>query len=216
MDTQIQSASRYNLSYGIKDLRRITQLSISQDLGEWGSLAFNHYRQTSWNGTYGSKTLSTSINYSQSDITGKQSYRDNILAVNATLPFSSLWNAANTSQVNYGYTQTQRGGAQHQLSLSGSLLRDDNLHYSLTQSRSCSNHATWQSNESAYVQYEGSYGSMNASWSQSSGNRHQYGIGDDGAVVIHPNGITLGQSIDSKGAFAIVRAPGAKGVTVSV
>lgn len=203
------------------DTRRQWQVSLNQDLANFGSFSFNYYAQQSWDNVYQSKTLNASYNvnwrgvsagvsYSTSDITSSTRYKDNVLALNVVLPFSTLWGQPSQARINHSYITSRSGLSQNQTTVSGSLLRDNNLNYSLSQ--------TWaqdQTGQAARVQYDGGSGSVNAAYSRNNNGFSQYSLGSSGAVVFHPGGVTLGQSISPKEPFAIISAPGASNVSVT-
>lgn len=203
------------------NMKRQWQAGLNQDLAQFGSLSLNYYSQQSWDDSYNSKTLNASYNanwkgvsagisYSQSDITSTTRYKDNVLALNVVVPFSSLWGPSSQARINHSYITSRSGLAQNQTTVSGSLLRDNNLNYSLSQ--------TWaqdQHGQAARVQYDGGSGSVNAAYSRNSSGFSQTSLGSTGSVVFHPGGVTLGQSISPKDPFAIVSAPGAGNVSVT-
>lgn len=217
--------SRYNTSDSSGNIQgnshRQWQVSLNQDLNQFGSFSFNYYAQHSWNNVYRSETLNVSYNtnwkgisagvsYSQSDITSVQRYKDNVLALNVTIPFSTLWGAPAQARINHSYITSHSGLSQNQTTVSGSLLRDNNFNYSLSQ--------TWaqeQSGQAARVQYDGGSGSVNAAYSRNNNGYRQYSLGSSGSVVFHPGGVTLGQNISPKEPFAIVSAPGADNVSIT-
>nr|WP_241810677.1 fimbria/pilus outer membrane usher protein [Serratia sp. 14-2641] len=59
--------------------------------------------------------------------------------------------------------------------------------------------------------YQGSRGMVNGGYSYSSSNR-SLNLGGNGAVLVHPEGVTLGQMLGSS--VAVVSAPGAAGTQV--
>ena len=203
------------------NIKRQWQAGLNQELAQFGSLSLNYSSQQSWDDTYNSKTLNASYNtnwkgisagisYSQSDITSTTRYKDNVLALNVVVPFSSLWGPSSQARINHSYITSRSGLAQNQTTLSGSLLRDNNLNYSLSQ--------TWaqdQTGQAGRIQYDGGSGSVNAAYSRNSSGYSQTSLGSSGSVVFHPGGVTLGQSISPKEPFAIVSAPGAGNVSVT-
>jgi outer membrane usher protein len=203
------------------NIRRQWQLGINQPLGFMGALSLNYYSQDSWDAYFRSKTLNVSyskswagvnanLSLSQSDITNGTRIKDNVVALNVTVPFSTLWGAPGQARINHNYIQGNEGPAQNQTSVSGTLLRDNNLNYSLSR--------TWsgdQTGEAVRAQYYGGSGSVNAGYSQNSTGSRQMSLGASGSVVAHPGGVTLGQKISNDDAFAIVSAPGAGGVSVT-
>lgn len=203
------------------NIRRQWQVTLNQDLQQFGSFSFNYYEQHAWDEVYRSETLNVSYNtswkgisagvsYSRSDITNVQRYKDNVLALNVTVPFSTLWGQPTQARINHSYITSHSGLSQHQTTVSGSLLRDNNFNYSLSQ--------TWaqdQTGQAARMQYDGGSGSVNAAYSQTNNGYSQYSLGSSGSVVLHPGGLTLGQSLSPKEPFAVVSAPGADNLSVT-
>ncbi|UBX49574.1 fimbria/pilus outer membrane usher protein [Providencia alcalifaciens] len=92
--------------------------------------------------------------------------------------------------------------------LSGTLLDDNNLNYSIQQSYGNHNQ---KAQGNASLSYKNGYGIANAGYSYDQfSQRANYGL--NGSVVVHSDGITLSQPIYDS--FAIVKAPGAPGVKI--
>lgn len=220
-DYQTRNISDNELRSQPINIRRQWQLSANQSFGKFGSLSLNYYAQKSWDERYRSRTfntsystswagVTTSLSLSQSDITNGLRYKDNVVAFNVTVPFSAMWGSPGQARINHSYIQSNGGPAQNQSSVSGTLLRDSNLNYSLSK-----NWTGEQTGQAARAQYNGGSGSLSAGVSDNSNGSRQVSFGASGSVVAHPGGITLGQSISNNDAFAIVSAPGAAGVSVS-
>ncbi|WWV25774.1 fimbria/pilus outer membrane usher protein [Yersinia enterocolitica] len=96
---------------------------------------------------------------------------------------------------------------QQQAGISGSAL-DDRLSYSAMQGWSNGNAP---SSSTLNAGYQGSKGMANMGYSYGSQSR-SLNMGGNGAVVVHPGGVTLSQMLGNSA--AIVSAPGAGGVSV--
>lgn len=93
------------------------------------------------------------------------------------------------------------GDVSQQISLSGSALQDNNLHYNLQQGYDSQGQNL---NSNGSLDYRGSRGSVSAGVSH---DRHssQFSYGLSGGIVAHAHGITLSQPLGDT--FAIVRVP---------
>jgi outer membrane usher protein len=107
----------------------------------------------------------------------------------------------------YSLSNSKKGYTRQNLGVSGTLLDDERLSYSLQQSHA--NHDAGDSS-SLYGSYRSQYANLNAGYYSSSDNSQQLSYGASGAIVAHPNGITLAQPLGDQ--FAIVSASGAAGV----
>lgn len=87
----------------------------------------------------------------------------------------------------------------------------DNIHqynYNLSAYRTKQNYTSY----SAYADYNSSYAKLNVSTTQDNQQNHQYGISASGAIVAHPYGITLSNTMSDT--FAIIHAEGASGAII--
>lgn len=110
------------------------------------------------------------------------------------------WSSYNISNTKNGYTRQNVG-------LSGTLLEDERLSYSLQQSHS--NH-DGEDISSVYGSYRSQYANLTAGYYASTDHSQQLNYGIGGAIVAHPQGITLAQPLGSQ--FAIVNANDASGI----
>lgn len=188
------------------------QASISQNLAG-ASLYLNAYEQDYWHTSQTERSISSGINtvisgvslhltYTYSHINGEDS--DQMVSAGFSVPLSQwlphAWSSYNISNSKHGYTQQNLG-------LSGTLLEDQRLSYSLQQSQA--NH-DGSDTSSVYGSYRSQYAIMNAGYASSSDNSQQLTYGASGAIIAHSEGITLSQPTGDQ--FAIVSAKGASGV----
>lgn len=212
----------YNLYY---TKRGKMQVNISQQLGSWGSMYISGSQQTYWH-TEGKDTLvQVGYNTTWHDINMGVSYNhnkssgepqaDQMIAFNVSLPLgkylspegsASSRNAFSTwsmSKDNHGSTNQNAG-------VSGTLLEDNNLGYSVQQG--FGNQGVGNSGN-AGLTYQGSYGSSNLGYNYSdSGDSQQVTYGVSGGVVAHRHGITFSQPLGETN--VLVEAPGADRVDV--
>ncbi|MGE4753330.1 fimbria/pilus outer membrane usher protein [Yersinia enterocolitica] len=210
----INSLGRNNNSQVRNNKRSRTQFHISQSLNGFGSLYLSAYQQDYWqrkgyerNATLGYNIslsgISYGLNYSYSQTPGQQQ-NDQRASLSVNIPLSK-W--LPNSWANYSINSNKGGATSQQLGLSGSAL-DNNLSYSLQQSRANRGGGNGGSLSSSY---SASYGQLNAGYSYSANSR-QLNYGLSGGVLAHPYGVTLSQS--QSDTLVLVRAPGAGGVGV--
>ena len=197
------------------------QLNISQSFGEYGSIYASANRQDYWNTNDTTKTvqfgysgamkyLNYSINYSFSHSDGMSD--DRVLSVNFSLPLSQLLAdggpAKNNTWVSYNNNSDNDGRVSNGLTLSGDMLADRNLTYSVQQT--VANQGEGYSNNIGMT-YRGAkaQGNLGYSYDQDS---HRLNYGLQGSLLAHANGITLSQSLGDTN--ILVKAPGAEGVAL--
>uniref|UniRef100_E6XIM6 Fimbrial biogenesis outer membrane usher protein n=1 Tax=Shewanella putrefaciens (strain 200) TaxID=399804 RepID=E6XIM6_SHEP2 len=200
-------------------------LSMSQHLGDWGSLAVSgskrQYRdgrdddesyQMGYSNQFG--LVSLGVNYSRQYLNQTESSiagpipvktKDDVWSLSLSIPLGASSNhAASTGYSNSGDSNNYYAG------ISGTLDDDRTLSYSLNASRLDDNDFSGNS-YSATLNKRMSLASMGLNYSRSD-NYQQWGGNIRGAVVVHGGGLTLGQSVGET--FAIIEAPGAEGAAV--
>ncbi|MDA3990632.1 fimbrial biogenesis usher protein [Klebsiella aerogenes] len=213
----------YNLYY---TKRGQLQLNVSQTIGDEGSLYVSASNQSYWH-TDETTTLfqvgysgvwddiNYGLNYSYNKAT-QQEHSDRIFSFNISLPISK-WlmpggnegSSHNTVYATYSNNTDAEGNMTQQAGISGTLLEDNNLNYSVQQGYS--NHDGGGYSGMASMSYQGTYGNSNASYSYSHGSR-QFNYGASGGIVVHQNGVTFSQPLGDTN--ILVAAPGAKGIDV--
>ncbi len=192
--------------------RNRIQASVSQAIGGL-SLYLNGYQQDYWGTSNKERSLSVGFNtvyagvsyhmaYSYSRTNGEES--DRMVSFGLSVPLSRwlprAWSSYNISNTKQGYTRQNVG-------LSGTLLDDERLSYSLQQSHS--NH-DGEDTSSVYGSYRSQYANLNAGYYASSDDTRRLNYGISGGIVAHPQGVTLAQPLGNQ--FAIVNANDASGV----
>ncbi len=192
--------------------RNRIQACISQTLAGV-SLYLNGYQQDYWGTSNKERSLSVGMNtvvagtsyhlaYTYSKTNGEAS--DRMISFGFSIPLSRwlprAWSSYNISNTRDGYTRQNVG-------LSGTLLDDERLSYSLQQSHA--NH-DGEDTSSVYGSYRSQYANLTAGYYASSDSAQQLNYGISGALVAHPQGVTLAQPLGSQ--FAIVSANDASGV----
>ncbi|WP_320727297.1 fimbrial biogenesis usher protein [Enterobacter sp. 118C5] len=212
----------YNLYY---TKRGKLQVNISQQLGGLGSIYLSGSQQTYWhtdgkdtlvqfgyNTTWHDINMGMSYNYSKSS---GQPEADKMIALSVSLPIGkwlspkgslSPSNAFATMSVNHDNS----GSVSRNAGISGTLLKDNNLSYSVQQGYS--NQDVGRSG-SASIAHQGGYGSSNLGYNYSdNGHARQLTYGISGGVVAHRHGITFSQPLGETN--VLIEAPGANRVNV--
>lgn len=205
--------------------RNRAEISLNQNLGpQFGSLSLNLISQDYWNSDkrmqsigmgYGSswENISYGLNYSynRNSRSGNSSGerrvydKDQIVAFNINIP----WGKSSSSvYANYGLNSSKSGGTSHSISLSGNALADKNLSWAVQQ-----NYASNARGRSGSLNsnYRSTFGEISAGYGYASTSQ-RFNYGGHGGVIVHEDGITLGQSLGET--VGLVKAPGAGGVEV--
>lgn len=214
--------NQYNL-YNAKRMR--VQANLTQRLGKYGSLYLTGTRQTyhrrsgstdsltaGYTGTAGPVNWSLSWSYSKN-----AAQSDRMLYLSFSLPFSALlpWKQETPGLTRLTGNMSRSGGGQssYMAGMSGSLLQDNNLNWSVQEGVSRQGDGGRNENSgNASVEYRGTYGSVSLGYSHSPDYR-QVNYGLSGGMVLHRNGLTLGQQPGVTN--VLVAVPGAAGIPVS-
>lgn len=192
--------------------RNRIQANLSQTvLGS--SLYLNGYQQDYWdseNKEYGLAVglssvvsgISYHLDYSYSKTSSDQN--DRVISFGMSIPLSK-WLPGGS--VIFSTSASKDGYTSQNVDLTGSMLDDHRLSYSLR--KGFTNH-DGEDNSSIYGSYRSQYANMNAGYYYASDHSQQFSYGISGAIVAHPQGITLAQPLGDE--FAIVNANGASGV----
>lgn len=197
------------------------QVRLSQQLAEWGALYVSASRNDYWGSERVNNQLSTGYNssyrgvsyglaYSIDRIKGDGNWPENRqFSMTMQVPFS-LFSPDQTysrNYANYQMTHDNQGRVQQQAGINGSMM-DDRLSYSVMQGWS---NGSNNSNSTLNAGYQGSKGLANVGYSYN--NRYRsLNLSGNGSLLVHPEGVTLGQMLGSS--VAVVSAPGAGGVAV--
>lgn len=202
------------------------QVRVSQQLGAYGSLYLSGARSDYWGDEQVNNTLSAGYNGSWRGVSYGLAYsidriksggdwpQNRQLAFNMQLPFSLFGpsSAFSRSYASYQMTHNSEGRVQQQVGVNGSAAQD-RLSYSLMQGWSNDSQSGngGKSTSTLNLGWQGSQGMASAGYSHSS-RYNSLNMSGNGGLVVHPNGVTLSQSFGSS--VAVVRAPGAAGVSV--
>lgn len=213
----------YTDYYNLYNNRRAKlQASISQRVGDMGSLYLTGIRQTYWNLAGAADSLQAGFNSSVGPVSyslswsysreAGQDHADKSLYLALSVPLNTLLSGEGESRrhqvfATYSTGQGADGNITHQGGLSGTALEGDNLGWNISQgyTRSSGNSGSLSAN------YRGGYGSGNAGYSYSNTYK-QVSYGLSGGALLHANGLTLGQQMGETG--VLIAAPGVSGVAV--
>lgn len=197
---------------------------INQSLGTYGSVYASITNQSYWNTSekdewyqLGYNTSSHGINYSLSYSRNKSvglKNKDNSISVNINIPLKSFFKNYNKDNyfVNDSYltmsaANNSNGNNIYQAGLSGTLLDDRNLSYSIKQGH-IQNQGYLGSID---IGYQGSYGDYELGYFFDN-NQEKINYSISGSAVLHENGLTLGQSLNDTA--ILVKATGAENVNL--
>lgn len=203
------------------------ELSLSQSLGDWGTLYISGSQRDFW-GTSGtertwsagyngsSSGISYGLNYSHIQNNGRQNTQksDNRFAFNVSVPLSRFLPGNDqgyyhhSMQANYGMNTNQNHRTSHYLGVGGTALSDGQLSYNLSQTTENQGGGYGASLNGTY---SGSMGTVNMGYNYNQ-TQQQITYGLSGGLVAHGHGVTLSPPLGDT--IAIVRAPGAGGMKV--
>ncbi len=179
--------------------RSRVQLTLSQGMGDFGSLYLSAYQQDYWGmqGINQSLSAGYNINYARVSYGLNIAYSDNAESVqfnnkqasfNVSIPLDK-WLPGGWAT--YSVTMNNRRQRSEQIAINGTALKDASLSYGITGSEG--NNQT-SSSAGASLGYIYSSGRGNIDYSYSSNSRLlNYGL--SGGIVAHQNGITLSQPL---------------------
>ncbi|MEG5552322.1 fimbria/pilus outer membrane usher protein [Enterobacter wuhouensis] len=213
----------YSGYYNLHNTRRARfEANISQSLGELGSMYLTGVKQTYWNSaessdsvqagfssTFGAASYSLSYGYTRQQNGTLPSYTNRTLGLAVSVPLDALFGGESRYPVyaTFNASQDNHGNVSQQAGLSGTMLKDHNLTASVSQGYT--RHSGMEGNAS--LGYKGGSGNANLGYSHSDDFRRlSYGV--DGGVLLHRNGITLGQPMGES--IVLVDTAGAPGVSI--
>lgn len=213
----------YNLTY---TKRGKVQANISQQVGDSSGIYVTASQQSYWhtdetdtllqvgfNSMAWGASYSLAYNYNKMQ---SQPEADQIFTFNVSIPLAEWMSpsqsmpsqSAHNAYATYNASSDNKGNMNQQAGLSGTLLNDNNLSYSVMQGYG--NNGVGNSG-SVSASYQGTYGNSNLGYNYSTGYK-QVNYGVSGGVIAHRNGITLGQPLGDTN--VLIAAPGADDVSV--
>lgn len=194
--------------------RQRLQANISQRLGDLGALYLTGSWQSYWNqkgtseslragfsSSLGVATYNVSVSH---DRTVGYAHTDRSINFSISLPLGQ-WLPETSSQT-YATFNSYRDGSNdidYQSGLSGSFLKANNLNWNITHGR--------RNSSSVRLDYQGSYANTNVGYNHSD-KYQQLNYGVSGGMIIHRDGLTLGQPLGDTN--ILIAAPGASGVAL--
>ncbi|EFJ4768616.1 fimbrial biogenesis outer membrane usher protein [Escherichia coli] len=177
------------------EVERLLQFGYNNN---WRNISWN----VSWNYTDSIKRSLGNHHDDNNDDFGKEQ----IFMFSMSIPLS-CW--MEDSYVNYSLTQNNHHESTMQVGLNGTMLEGRNLSYNVQESWMHSPDDSYSGN--AGMTYDGTYGSVNGSYSWSRDSQH-FDYGARGGVLVHSDGVTFSQELGET--VALVKAPGAEGLSI--
>jgi outer membrane usher protein len=221
LDENGQQVKRpYNEYYNLYSARKgRLEASISQKVGALGSLYLSGSRENYWNGRgateawqagfsshVGAVNYSLGWRYQKSD---QQSGADQSVSLFMSVPLNTLFRKEGASVfATFNVSEDNRGGMDQQAGLNGNAMEDNKLNWSLSQGYSRYGKETGN----ASLAYQGDHGSTSLGYGYSR-NYQTVNYGFSGGVLLHRDGLTLGQQF-TDGAV-LISAPDAAGSRVN-
>nr|WP_282553613.1 fimbria/pilus outer membrane usher protein [Providencia sneebia] len=191
-------------SYNLHNIKKSKiKATISQNVGELGSLYISAIRQTYWNTSGMSDSLQVGFNGSVSRANYSLSYRYNkehhdvkqnreseqSIYLSVSMPIFERHHQ-NTIYANYNVGRSHNSDISHQIGLTGTALKAGNLSWDISKSygRGQNSHSDFSLN------YLGEYGSRYMGYSHG-GNYRQINYGAEGSIILLGNKITFDQPI---------------------
>lgn len=215
----------YNLYY---TKRGKVQVNISQQLGNYGSFYLSGSEQTYWHTDEKDRLIQFGYNTSIKDVNIGVSWNyskskgqpdsEQIFALNLSLPIGKWLAGGRSGEVsrnNYTYATSNTsmdtdGSYTQNTGLSGTLLDDGNLNYSVQQGYDSGDRSA---SGSASLNLQSTYGNAQLGYSYSdNGDYQQVSYGISGGVVAHSQGITLSQPLGETN--ILIAAPGVEGSSI--
>ncbi|WP_162511934.1 fimbria/pilus outer membrane usher protein [Aeromonas sobria] len=193
--------------------RKKDQLSLGliQRVGRWGSVNINasrgHYWWRSGSKDYIRAGYSTywrdiSISFDGALDKNISASTDRVVSMNVSVPFEMFW-------ASYRAASSTGRAISHEVGLQGDAFNRQ-LNWDVRQ-RYQAGEGDNSNGGALNMGWNGTYGQFGGNYSYSNGMK-QTGVNARGAVLVHPQGITLSQSLGQTS--VLVEAPGADGVAV--
>lgn len=205
----------FSYRYSYARHRRL-QITVSQAIPSFGQLYLSGYQQDYWGLGGKERSLSVGYSYTWNSISFNASYlltkmpdnagSDQQFSLSMSIPLDKWLPGAHVS---YSNNSSNDGRSLNSVALNGTALKDNNLSYSLQQSHGNQGQGY---GGNASMSYRSSKGTVNGGWSYDN-DRQRLNYGLQGAVVLHPYGVTLAQSLGD--ASILVRAPNTEGLGVN-
>lgn len=208
----------YFISDGIRPKNQL-QVSVSQPLSNgwgnayvigssynyWGTARKQNEYQIGYSNNY--KRLNYSLSYSQSE--SNFTNHDRRVYLNFSMP---LGNSNESIYLSQTINHTSHNGVFSQTTFSGVLGEERRYNYNLSL-----NQQKYQDDRNTGISFNNSYlgalARLDGSWSRNNLGNTQSSVGISGAVVAHPEGVTLANDLGNT--FAVIHARGAAGARIA-
>lgn len=219
----MDSYHRAGYSSGHEQTRNRTELTVSQNISQTlGSFSLSLLREEYWqkrrknlsvsagyNNTWNGISYGMNYSYGTDSVRNdkdRDRHTDRVFSFNISVPLDR-W--LRNSWATYSVTTSKPGGSTNSVGLSGTSLEDNNLAWSIQQSR-----ANQGQGNSGHLDgdYRGTYGELTAGYGYDR-NMQRVNYGLEGGILAHANGVTFGQEFGDTA--ALIAAPGASGVGVT-
>ncbi|POZ16197.1 pilin outer membrane usher protein SafC [Lelliottia aquatilis] len=199
-----------------------TSMTVSQSIGEVGSLSMSGRREDYWNRpgheetfslgySVGFKQVTASLNWSRSKHIGGNGDNgmDNLTNLSLSFPLDQ-WLGGNT-YASYQYTAPSQSPGTQDLQLSGQGF-DRQLNWNLSQSYQAGEENRSSDSSAVNLNWQGQYGVLGGGYRYSPDTKQVTGS-VSGGMVAYAHGVTFGQPLSDT--VGVIEAPGASGVEVS-
>ncbi|ELC8790633.1 fimbria/pilus outer membrane usher protein [Salmonella enterica] len=222
-----QGYQSYWYNNNVEDKRKSrTSATLSQQLGEWGTLFFSGSRENYWNRPQSQNEISArysgpvihgvswSLDWTRSkwDHFSSRGSNDNRTESSVNLWISvplDRWLGGNTS-VSYQMQNRTDQGTLNNVELNGYAF-DQRLYWDVNQQMAQGAADNSQNGSDLSLRWDGTYGEISGGYGYRK-NGNQMNAGIQGGMVIHRHGVTFGQRLGNTA--ALVEAPDAGGVSV--
>ncbi|MCJ3377171.1 fimbrial biogenesis outer membrane usher protein [Klebsiella pneumoniae] len=219
----MSSYTRNQDVYYPQHVKEKAEVTVNQNFNSAGAVTLNYMRENLL-GAKGSSetmgvgysntwaTMSYSVNFSRSKNNFNYSGNgytfknvNNMLSFNLNIPFDL---GKNQSFFNYTLNTGSEGKVQNLVGINGSSFEERNLNWNIQ--KGFTSDKTGDSSN-INVAYRGTYGEFNTGYGYTNSTQ-TFNYGVSGGVLLHRNGMTLGQQLGET--LALVKIPGASGLNI--
>lgn len=206
----------YRYSNIYNNRRQRTDISVSQQVAQLGSLNLTY----SWQSYWGSKKkdLSTQVGFSSSfknvswsvyyqNTKNRTDYHDESVNFNLSFPLSWGDDDKHAINVNTNFYHSRPSYNGYSTGITGDLLENKNLFYAVSTSKDSNS----PQSHNLSLSYNGNFADINTGYSYSR-NYRQMNAGLRGGVVLHSGGVTLSQPLGNT--FTLIEAKDANDVLI--
>ncbi|HAU5606215.1 fimbria/pilus outer membrane usher protein [Citrobacter koseri] len=199
------------------------EASISQPVWRYGSVWLSGVRQTYWksnqsrdsvqigySGTVGSVNYSINYGYTRQKNAAVPSWTDRTIGLSLSLPLGRLLSpdsGNNNTYASFYGSRDGKGRNSQMAGLSGTLLEENNLNWSVSQNLSGQRNGSGN----ASLAYRGTYGNTGIGYSYGN-DFQQFSYSMSGGAILHRNGLTIGQP--SGETAVLISSGGVQGVSI--